>query len=382
MTLRLSLPMTALLGILAALGVGLTATHARRGAPPAPAARPAADTAAGDYLLPADARGVATRPVQAESVDEYLDLPGLIEPDPARVVRVFPPVSGRLVAVPVRPADRVAAGQVLAILASSDVAAARAAFRQAGADARVKQEQLERSGQLYEHHVIALRDYQQAQADEAEAAAAMESAAERLALLGVDTAGSSDRVAVTASRAGVVTDVGAAPGEYAKSLDNASPLCTITDLDTVWAVGAVYEKDLASIRVGDRADVATSAYPLDPRRARIVAISSAVDSATRTLQVRVVLPNPGLRLKPAMFATIRVLRARQPAIVLPQTAVLREGTSAYVFVQTAPGRFARRAVTLGPDADPQRVEVVSGLTPGEVVVVEGADLLLAAATAS
>lgn len=341
-----------------------------------------APSAANEFVLREDVRGVVTAPVQSEQVADYLDLPGHVEADPTRVVRVYPPVSGRLAAVEVRPADRVQQGQVLAILASSDVAAARMTFRQAQADAELKQRSLARAALLYEHQIIALREYQQAQTDAAMAAAALQSAIERLELLGVDTASVSDQLAVRAPRAGVITEVGAAPGEYVKSLDNANPLCTIADLSTVWVVGDVYEKDLATLRVGDPADVVASAYPDEPRRGRIAAVASTLDTATRTLKVRVTLPNRGLRLKPNMFATIRVRRGVRLAVVVPQSAVVREGTSAYVFVQTAPGHFARRPVTLGRDSDQRRVEVTSGLASGDTVVVEGAELLRAAATSS
>jgi membrane fusion protein, heavy metal efflux system len=335
-----------------------------------------------DFVLREDTRGVTTAPVEFRPVADYLDASGRIQADPTSVVRVYPPVSGRLVAVQVRPDDHVAQGQVLAILASSDVAAARAAYRQAQADAQLKRQALERARLLYENHVIALRDYQQAQADGAMAGAALESAAERLALLNVDTASSSGELVVTAPRAGVIIDLAAAPGEYAKSLDNANPLCTIADLATVWAVGDVYEKDLASIKLGDSADVTANAYPDERRRGRIAAIASTVDTVTHTVKVRVVLANPGLRLKPDMFATIRVVRALRRAIVVPQAAVVREGPAAYVFVKTAANRFRRRAVTLGPDTDRSQVEVISGLAPGDTLVTSGAELLRAVGTTS
>lgn len=335
-----------------------------------------------DFVLPEDARGVRTAAAQAQRLPDYVDVAGRVQADPTRVVRVYPPVGGRLVSVDIRPADRVAQGQVLAVLASSDVAAARAAYRQAQADAHVKQQGVERSRLLYEHNVIALRDYQQAQADAAIASAALESATERLALLDVDTTSSSDQLAVRAPRAGVVTDVTAAPGEYAKSLDNANPLCIIADLTTIWVVGDVYEKDLASMRVGDWADVLVSAYPGEPWKGRINAISNIVDTTTRSVKIRLVLANPGLRLKPDMFATIRVLRSVRSVPVVPQTAILREGTSAYLFVRTSPGHFERRLVTLGRDINNGQVEVTSGLAPGETVLIEGAELLRAAATPS
>lgn len=350
----------------------------------APAARPTAsapDTAASatEFVLREDARGISTAPVESVPLADYLEMAARIQADPTRVVRVYAPVSGRLISVQVHPADHVEQGQVLAVLASSDVAAARAAYRQARADAQVKQQALERSRLLYESHVIALRELQQTQADAQMSAATLESAVERLQLLTVDTAGASDQVFVAAPRSGVVTDLSAAPGEFAKSLDNANPLCTIADLTNVWAVGDVYEKDLASVHVGDAAEVSVTAYPGETRRGRITAMSSAVDTITRTLKVRVELANPSLRLKPDLFATIHVLRAVRPTVVVPEAAVLREGASAYVYVQMSAGHFERRAITLGREADRHRLEVISGLAPGDTIVVEGAELLRVAA---
>ena len=330
-----------------------------------------------DFALAEGARGIATAPARRTELADYLDIAARIQADPTRVVRVYAPVSGRLLSVEVRPADYVRQGQVLATLASADLAQAWAAFRQAQADAHVKQQALERSRALYEHHVIALRDYQQAQADAQSAAATLASARARLELLGADADSSAERLSVRAPRSGVITDLGAAPGEFAKSLDNSNPLCTIADLSSVWAVGDVYEKDLASLGVGDSAEVTVSAYPGEPRHGRITALGSALDTTTRTLKVRVVLANPGTRLKPDMFAVIRVVRAVRSSVVVPEAAVLREGSSAYVYLQTSPGHFARRAVTLGRDTDRHELEVISGLAPGDTIVVEGAELLRA-----
>jgi len=339
---------------------------------------PAATSHAADFVLPEGAVGITTAPARSAELPDYLDITARIQVDPTRVVRVYAPVSGRLLSVEVRPAEYVQRGQVLATLASADLAQARAAYRQAQADAQVKQRALERSRVLYENHVIALRDYEQAQADALSAAAVLESARARLELLRADPDSASDQLSVRAPRSGVVIDLSAAPGEFAKSLDNANPLCVIADLSEVWAVGDVYEKDVAGIHVGAPAAVTATAYPGETRHGNVTAIGSALDTTTRTLKVRVVLANPGLRLKPDMFAMIRAVRAVRIAVVVPDAAVLREGSSAFVYVQQVPGHFVRRAVVLGRDTDHQ-LEVLSGLTAGDSVVVDGAELLRAAA---
>jgi len=333
-----------------------------------------------DYVLPPDPRGIATARVEARPLPDYLEIAARIEADPTRVVHVFAPVSGRLISVTVRPSDHVSQGQTLAVLASSDVAAARAAYRQAVADHGVKKKALARAEDLYRHSAIAAKDYQQAQADSQSSAATLESALERLQFLNAEPEGSSDQIKVLAPRAGVVIDLGAAAGEFSKSLDSSSPLCTLADLSTVWALGDVYEKDLAGVRIGEAADVRINAYSGATWRGRVAAISDTVDPNTRTLKIRVVLPNLSERLKPEMFGAIRLLRSTQLGVAAPATAVLREGAAAYIFVQRAPGHFERRAVTLGRTLDRDRVEVVSGLRPGDTILTQGAGLLQATAS--
>jgi cobalt-zinc-cadmium efflux system membrane fusion protein len=334
------------------------------------------------FVLPSDPKGITLATIGSERLPNELDVAARIQADPTRVVRVYAPVSGRLISVAVRPADLVTRGQPLALIASSDVAAARQAYQQATADNTVKKEALVRSKLLLDHHAIAEKDYEQAQADYLTSQAALESARERLLFLNVGTDGGSDQLVVKSPRSGVVMSLGAAAGEFSKSLDSADPLCTIADLSTVWAVGNVYEKDIAAVRVGEQADVAVDAYPGQHWRGRIGAIAGAIDPATRTLGIRVVLANPGLRLKPGMFAAIRLVRSVRRAVVIPSQAVLREGNANYVFLEQSPGRFIRRAVTLGQALNGGRVEVTSGLSPGHTIVVQGAELLRVNAAAS
>ena len=370
----------ALAFLLAVLGAACARGHASAVALPvhgAPGAR-----SASEYRLPPGAEQVRTAVIHAEPVPDAVDLAASIQADPARVVRVYAPVSGRVLDVAVRPSDDVREGQALAEVASSDVAGARASYEQAEADAQLKQQTLTRLADPYAHHAIALKDYQQAQADARIAAAALASAREHLALIGASPAGASDRIVVRAPRAGVVIDLGATNGEFSKSLDNATPLCTIADLSVVWAVGEVFEQDLARVARGSVAQLAVSAYPGEAWQGRVSAISSVVDPTTRTASIRVVLRNPGLRLKPNMFGRLRVAGPVRIGLVVPQTAVLREGANVYLFVEKAPGVFERRTVTLGRDLDANQVEIAAGLSSGDTVVVEGANLLQAAGTAS
>ncbi len=106
-------------------------------------------------------------------------------------------------------------------------------------------------------------------------------------------------------------------------------------------------------------------------------IADVVDPLTHTVKVRVVLENPRGRLKPEMFASLRLPRATAPGVIVPATAVIREGAQSFVYVRKSEERYERRLVTLGRTTDGE-VEITSGVQAGEVVVVEGALFLHAA----
>lgn len=321
-----------------------------------------------------DRRGIRTVKVEARALPDYFDVPAHIQAEPARIVRVFPPVGGRVVSVSVNPGDHVGKGETLAVLESSEVTAARADFQKARADAELKENSRQRASLLFENQVLAEKDYRQAVADVEMAQAELVRARDRLRILGVEPEGASNRISVPAPRAGVILDVGQAPGELSKSLDSPAPLCTIADLSTVWAVGDVYEKDLEGLAPGSAAEASFNAYPGEMWKGTVTAVSDVVDPGTRTLKVRVTLANPGWRLKPEMFGSIRLSRRTKQAIVVPSKAVLHDDSSTSIFVEKNHGRYERRLVKLGRTLD-QDIEVISGLKPGEVVVADGAILL-------
>src|SRR5215469_13550966 len=161
-------------------------------------------------------------------------------------------------------------------------------FHKGLADNDVKQKQLARAQDLLDHHAIAEKDFQQAQADADTAKAELEAAREQILVLGMDPNHPTSQLRVAVPRSGVVLDVNAAQGEFSKSLDAPMPLCTIADITTVWAVGDVYEKDLRAVKSGQEATVTLNAYPAETWKGRISMVSDTVDPVTRTLHVQVV----------------------------------------------------------------------------------------------
>jgi cobalt-zinc-cadmium efflux system membrane fusion protein len=356
------------------LGAGITGCGNEA---PAPAPNSSTPTGQDTVYVPSDPRGIQTVAAVLKQVPATLELAGRIEPDPTSVIPIFPPVGGRVVRVEVRPGEAVERGQVLAELESSDVTSARMDYQHALTDAKVKNQQRQRSADLLAKGAAAERDVQQAEADAQMADAEVTRTLDRLRVLGVDPQGVTNEFKLLSPRAGVILDVGASPGEFSKSLDAPKALCTIADLSAVWAVGDIYEKDIPGLKVGQQAEITVSAYGGKKWTGRVAAIGDALDPVTRTLDLRVILQNPGRALKPQMFATIRLVRSVSPAVLIPASSVIREGTSSYVYVQRKQNEFEKRTVALGPTEEDQ-IEVQSGVKAGEVIVSEGALLLRAA----
>ena len=345
----------------------------RQGSASQPQAAESANPTGNEYVA-SDAKGIQTITVKTSSVPEYLELPAHIEADPTRVVHVYPPAGGRIVEMKVRPSDRVEKGQLLALLESNDVSRAVADYHKAKVDAEVKHAALLRAQDLLAHHAIAEKDYQQAEGDAKMAQAEMDATAQQIRVFGLDPKNASTQLRVVAPRSGVILDIGAASGEYSKSLDAPQPLCTIADISTIWALGDIYERDFASLKMGEEAQVTLDAYPNQHWPGRVGVLSDAVDPTTRTLHLRVVLSNPDGRIKPAMFGSIRVLRSSSQGIVVPASAVIREGNEAHVFVDKGGGHFERRSVKLGRTFEGS-LEILSGVNPGDSIVSKGALLL-------
>ena len=153
-------------------------------------------------------------------------------------------------------------------------------------------------------------------------------------------------------------------------------LYRLADLSLVWLQAQVYEQDLPFLKLGQEAEVSLSYLPDRKFKGRITYLYPTVDEKTRTARVRMEFHNPGLFLKPGMFATVQVRADLEPsALLVPDSAVLRSGEKNTVFVALDGGKFEPRTVSLGPRAENNTYQVLSGLKEGERVVTSGQFML-------
>jgi len=317
---------------------------------------------------------VETVTVHKQPVANQLALAAKVMANPTEVVHIYPPISGRVVELKVLPGQELTKGQQIGMLQSSDAAQTRSDFEKAKIEAARADLQLQRAKELLQHEVMAQRDYDDLKAADDADHAELERARQALRILGFSENDTSDTIPIRSPISGVVLDVGTAVGELQRSLDNANAIATIADINSIWVVGDLYPRDLGSVKVGQPVDISVTGYPNEVFHGTINNISDAVDPTSLTLKVRVVLANPQHKLKPQMYATITVTNQRGTAIVVPSTAVIQNGKEAFVFVETSPGKYARRTVTLGATHDTTD-EITQGLEDGDKVVSSGAELL-------
>jgi len=322
--------------------------------------------------------GIETTIVHSSQNTDYLEVPAHVTADPAHVVHIYPPLSGRILGLNILPGQNVAKGQVIAQLQSNDIAVARADFEKAKIEVIRADSALKRGKLLLAHDVLSQADFAELQATDEVAHSELDRTRQRIHELGFAENSVTDTVALRAPISGVVLDIGTATGEMQRSLDNATSIATIANLDTVWIVGDVFERDLATLRPGRSVDVVIPAYPDLKLTGRINNVSDALDPTTHTLKLRVVLPNPKHLLKSDMFATIRIAGAARTTFIVPDTAVLHEADKTFVFVVNSSGKFDQRAVTIGRTLNSgtiKNIEVLSGLNDGDKVVTTGGALL-------
>jgi membrane fusion protein, copper/silver efflux system len=148
----------------------------------------------------------------------------------------------------------------------------------------------------------------------------------------------------------------------------------ITDLGHVWGVADVYEPEITRVRVGMAADLTLGSFPGRTFRGRVAFIDPQVDPKSRTVKVRVDLPNPKGELKPEMYGEMVIKSRARRGLMIPVDAVLDSGVRKIVFVALGDGRFAPREVQTGASLG-ETVEISSGLKAGETVVTRASFLV-------
>lgn len=329
--------------------------------------------------------GFVVAAVQSGPMITTLRLPAVVEPNAYKQVAVTPLVSGRITKVAVDLGAHVRQGQTMATVFSPELAEAQMRFIAASAELEAHERELARTQKLVQIGSASRQELDRIHAEHTAQRTTVDSARSRLELLGMSkdaveglTAGApvTANTYVPSPMAGVVTERLANPG---LNVEPSARLFTVVDLSTVWIVANLYEADFARVRVGDRATIEASAYPDLKLEGRVSYIDPQVSRETRTATLRIEVPNPRQELRLGMLAEVQVEAAtRTPVLLVPTAAVQNVADRSFVYLPKVgePTQFVEREVRLGATAG-DRIQVLSGLAPGETLVVGGSFFLRA-----
>ncbi|OEZ88498.1 cobalt-zinc-cadmium resistance protein CzcB [Janthinobacterium sp. HH104] len=314
-------------------------------------------------------------PVQEQEIATQTQAPGSIEAMPEKLVKITPPLAGRITRLQRSLGDSVKAGEPLFTLDSAELSAAYADDSKAKSILLQARQELERQKTLFDAEIAARKEYEAAQAAYDQAGSDARASADKLAQYGADARGTrrARRDYVLRSPiAGTVIAMEGAQGGYWNDIN--APVMTVADLSTVWLSASVAERDLAQVAVGQTASISVDAWPGKAFEGKVAYVGAVLDPETRTVKVRVAIDNRAGAFKPGMFAHAGFAGAGRRALLVPAAAVLQSGPSTRVMVERSPLRFEPRTVQVGASHGEQ-VEIVSGLRAGERIVVKEGVLL-------
>jgi membrane fusion protein, heavy metal efflux system len=305
-----------------------------------------------------------------------IEMPAKLVWNEERTQRIYPSLAGRVMAIRADVGQTVHSGSLLAQLASPDFGQAQSETVKADVDLQLSQKALQRQRELFEAGIIARKDLEQAQADAERAQAELGRAQARTRLYG-SSAGVNQQLALSASIGGTVVERNLNPGQEVRP-DLSGPgvpaLFVVTDPTSLWIQIDVRESEIASVQKGGIFEIVIAALPSQKFEGKVITTSDFIDPQTRTIKVRGVVANPDRLLKAEMLATARFARKFASGVVVPATAVALRGNLLTAFVQTKPGEFERRVLTLDYEG-PKEVVVSKGIETGEMVVIENGLLL-------
>jgi cobalt-zinc-cadmium efflux system membrane fusion protein len=369
---------------LVGIELGCDATPNDVAASKSPAAAP---TASGRVSLSAEesARiGLVVQPVSRSDFRIHREFPGTVRPNQHNMAEITTLVRGRVVEVYGDLGQEVKANAPLAILYSSELGLAQSAHLKAQAKLHVAEQAYNRAKFLLQEQVIGEAEAQRRHAELLSSQAEAHEAEDRLKLLGMNdeefrrlesTRRIRSVVPIVAPFAGRIIGRKLTRGEVVETTEN---LFVIADLSQVWVQANIPEKDIPfvhSIHATGGTQAEVRVYPGEVFKGTITYVGDVLDPSTRTMQLRLELPNGDGRLKPEMFATVRLFSEAQPdRLFVPEAALQRDQGKTFVFVQRTATEYEAREVQIG-ESNGTHTSILTGLTEGESVVTHGAFVL-------
>ena len=328
-------------------------------------------------ITPALAQNLKFGEPEITNVTGTLRVSAHIETDARRIARVGSPVAGRILKLLMFEGEYVKSGTVLAMLHSTDLSDTQVALIKAYSQQGLAAAAEQRAEQLVKADVIGRAELERRRAELLQAST--EAASYRTQLLGLGMTEAQIRnlettrklsadYPIAAPKSGTVLTREITIGQVVQPSD---PAFTIADLSSVWVVANVPEEDAGHLQKGMEVEVRIPALPQHRIEGQLSFVSPIVDPSTRTVEVRMDVPNPRGLLKPDELASMTFIGHADRKLTVPNAAVVREGNKDYVFVQDGPRKCVLREISLGEEENDRRV-VFSGVQQGERIVTDGA----------
>jgi cobalt-zinc-cadmium efflux system membrane fusion protein len=313
---------------------------------------------------------LVTYKVVKQNLDALFTTTGIIKPLPGHKVEIAPPFDGRIVKSFVSLGQRVRNGTPLFEVNSSDYFEYVKLFFQAKNERDLAEKNFLRKQDLLNTGVSSRKEFDEAKFNYELAVREFEKTVALLKIFNInpEEADISRPLIIKSPISGEVVRTEITIGQYVKS-DN-DPIITIADIDKIWAVANVKEKDLGSISLNDDVEVLIESQPEKPFRGIVKYIGNIMNTESRSVEVYIECPNPDHLLKCGMFVTVRFYHELKDVIIIPEGSLLQDYNSTYVFANEGPDQYVKREVNVSSMPD-KRMIVHSGLKDGDMIISEG-----------
>ncbi len=333
--------------------------------------------------------GIEVMPVQTRALPEYLTASGQIVINEERTAHIGTYTDGRVTELHANVGDSVRKGKVLARMHSHDVHETRAAYETA-LEGVARQKNIvayqtrmrDRMLRLFDLKSASRQEVEKAESDLAGAQTDLANAqinvdkevAHLTDILHLpasalpDINETTEEVPVISTLNGTVIDRKITLGSV---VEPGEEVFDVSDLNSVWMIASVPESDIAKVKIGHKANILSQAYPDVEFTGRVARLGTELDPKTRTLQVRILVPNPGMKLRAGMYVNAQLAgRSSRQAVFVPEEAIQDINGGSFVFVRQPDNVFVATPIQIASRLNGQAL-LSSGLKAGDAVVVKG-----------
>lgn len=317
-------------------------------------------------------RSIKLGNVNKQIIRHEVSAPASVTAKPSMRANIFPPAGGRVVRLFINMGQSVRTGQALFEIYSPEISEVQTEFISARSALAQAERELRRKEDLQERGIAPLRELEEARTAFEIAQSELEGALLKLRIMGIDEEVIGKPLIVRSPINGKVVDLDVAPGEFIA--EPTEPLMIIADLSKIWVTANIQEKDIRFVKPDADVYATFAAYPGEIYEGKVLFISDILDEETRTTRVIVEFDNEEMKLKPGMFASVKLLSEPKPEVVIDPKAVLQRRDYNYVYVEKEPFTFEMRKVYTGEMIN-GNIVILDGLTKDEIIITHNAVML-------